>query len=126
MKFAEIQKDVVKRFNIKLDEFSSCWSRTHAHIKERRVCKWHPKNSVQSTFELLHEIGHIETTKSWMRRAEEEYYATQWAIEIAKEYNLQIPEKIIKEYQDYIDMEISRGKRRGGKNYQSQMILKEV
>jgi hypothetical protein len=39
-----------------------------------------------------------------------------WAIERCKEYGLNIPEKIIKEYQDYIDMERDRGVRRGGKN----------
>jgi len=50
-----------------------------------------------------------------MRRCEEEYYATVWALEKCKEYGIKVPEKIIKDYQDYIDMEYDRGVRRGGK-----------
>lgn len=124
MKFADIQKAIVERYHIKLDEHSCCWGRTHAHIRERRVCKWHPKNSVQSTFELLHEVGHIETTTSGMRRAEEEFFATKWAIDRAKECGMEIPEKIIEDYQKYINMELDRGKRRGGKGYPEKLDLK--
>lgn len=123
MKHADIQKDVVAKYNITLDEHSKCWCRTHAHVKERRVCKWHPKNSVDSTFTLLHEIGHIETTKTNMRRCESEYYATKWAMATAKEYGLDVPDKIINQYQRYINMELDRGKRRGGKNYPSELNL---
>jgi len=119
-RYTKIQNDVVDRYNIILDEFSTCRRRTHAHIKERRVCKWHPKNSIDSTFELLHEIGHIETTKSNMRRCEAEYYATQWAIDTAKEYGLTIPDKLIKFYQDYIDRELNRGVRRHGSDYDTE------
>ena len=39
-------------------------------------------------FMLFHEIGHIKTYKSSMRRCESEYYATVWAIEKFKEYDL--------------------------------------
>ena len=120
MKYLEIQNDVIKRYNIDLCDGEKCkndWHRTHAHIRERRVCKWKRKNSVQSTFELFHEIGHVETTKSSMRRAESEYYATEWAIKKCKEYKIAVPVQTIKAYQDYIDMEISRGKRRGGSGY---------
>ena len=125
MTYKEIQQDAVQRYRITLDEHSHCWSRMHAHVKERRICKWHPKNSVRATFALLHEIGHVETTKAWMRRAEEEYYATRWALDRAKEYGMEIPERIIKEYQDYIDNEIARGKRRGGSDYGA-LVLEEV
>ena len=52
-----------------------------------------------------------------MKRCEEEYYATVWAIQKCKEYNLEVPDSIIKTYQDYIDMEMDRGIRRGGNNY---------
>lgn len=34
-----------------------------------------------------------------------------------KEYDLKVPDSIIKAYQDYIDMEMDRGIRRGGNNY---------
>lgn len=121
MTYIEIQNEVIKKYRIDLCDGTKCrngdWSRTHAHPKQRRVCKWKQKNSVQSTFDLLHEVGHIETTTGKMRRAEEEYYATMWAIEKAKEYGLTIPEKTRRLYQDYIDMTADRGIRRGGTGY---------
>ena len=122
MTYKDIQAQVVERFRVKLDEHSCCYGRMHAHVRERRVCKWHPKNSVQATFDLLHEVGHIETNRSGMRRAEQEYYATKWALDRAAEYGLEIPASVRKEYQDYINMEVERGKRRGGTGYHK-MIL---
>lgn len=110
--FKDIQEDAIKRYRVKINTNSDCWGRTHAHIKTRTVCKWKQANSILSTFTLLHEIGHIVTTKAWMRRCEEEYYATQWAIDRCKEYGLTIPEAIIDRYQDYIDRERGRGIRR--------------
>ena len=123
-KFIEVQNDVIQKYRITLDEHSSCWGRCHAHVKQRRICKWHPKNSVQSTFDLLHEVGHVETTKSNMRRCESEFYATQWAIDRASEYGIEIPKSVIKAYQDYIDMELARGIRRHGKGYNLNLNLK--
>lgn len=120
MKYTEIQNEVVKKYRIDLCDGTKCrndWSRMHAHVKQRRVCKWKQKNSIQATFDLFHEIGHIMTTKSGMRRCEEEYHATVWAIEECKKYGLEIPSNIIKEYQDYIDEEMARGIRRGGSGY---------
>lgn len=121
MNYKDIQNEVVKKYRVDLCDGTRCkdgdWSRTHAHVKKRRVCKWKQANSIQSTFTLFHEIGHIETTKAGMRRAEEEYYATVWAIEKCKEYGIEVPEKIIHEYQWYIDDEKERGLRRGGKGY---------
>lgn len=120
MTYIEIQNEVIKKHRIDLCDGTKCkndWSRTHAHPRQRRVCKWKQKNSIQSTFELFHEIGHIVNNNSKMRRAEEEYYATVWAISRCKEYGLTVPAKTMKEYQDYIDMEIARGMRRGGSGY---------
>ena len=120
MSYIDIQNEVIKKYKVDICDGSKCkndWHRTHAHIRPRRVCKWKQANSIQSTFTLFHEIGHCMTTKSGMRRAEEEYYATVWAIDKAKEYGLEIPQKIIMEYQDYIDDEIDRGIRRGGTGY---------
>ena len=117
MKYTEIQADVVRKYRVDLCDGTKCsndWRRTHAHVKKRRVCKWKSANSVLSTFTLLHEIGHLETTKTSMRRCEEEYYATVWALNKCKEYGIVVPEKLIKEYQNYIDMEHDRGIRRGG------------
>lgn len=121
MTYLEIQADVIKRYRVDICDGTKCsdgdWSRTHAHVKKRRVCKWKQANSIQSTFTLLHEVGHIETTKAGMRRAEEEYYATVWALERCKEYGLKVPEKTIAVYQQYIDYTKDRGKRRGGSGY---------
>ena len=126
MKYIDIQKDIVKKYRIKLDPYSKCWSRTHAHVKQRRICKWNFSNSVQATFTLLHEVGHIENNHGNMRRCEEEYFATVWALEKAKEYGLVIPDKIIDEYQKYIDSERERGIRRGGKDYGDLKLIWEV
>lgn len=122
--YIQIQNELVQKYKIALDPKSTCRRRTHAHVKERRICKWCQKNSVQSTFDLLHEIGHVETTKSSMRRCEAEFYATQWAIDRAKEYDIAVPESVIKVYQDYIDLELARGVRRHGRGYNINLNLK--
>lgn len=120
MTHAQIQAEVIAKYRIDICDGTKCqndWRRTHAHVKERRICKWKQANSIRSTFTLLHEVGHIETTKSSMRRAESEYFATAWAIARCKEYGLEVPESIRKLYQDYIDREKDRGQRRGGTGY---------
>lgn len=121
--FTDIQNEIIKLYNIKIDTDSKCWSRTHAHVRERRVCKWKQSNSIQSTFTLLHEIGHIKTTTSKMRRCESEYYATMWCLNVCKEYGLKVPNDIIEKYQRYIYRELDRGLRRGGANYPSRQEL---
>lgn len=117
-KYIEICEDAVRRYRIDLCDGTKCsndWLRMHAHVKLRRVCKFKFRNSINAVFDLLHEIGHIETTKSSMRRCESEFFATVWAIKTAKEvYHLEFPESIIKRYQEYINREWDRGKRRGG------------
>lgn len=119
--YKDIQDEVIKKYRIDLCDGTKCkdgdWSRMHAHVKTRRVCKWKRASSIQSTFDLFHEIGHIETTTSSMRRCEAEYYATIWAIRQCHQYGLIIPEKIIEDYQKYIDEERARGLRRGGTAY---------
>lgn len=128
MKFIEIQNEVVKKYRIDLCDGTKCkndWSRTHAHPKKRRVCKWKQANSAESTFDLLHEIGHIENNHSKMRRCEEEYFATVWAIQTMKQYGIseKISEKTKKLYQEYIWDELDRGVRRGGNNYPTKTQL---
>lgn len=117
MTYKEVQAAAILKYRIVVKTESTCRGRTHAHPKTRTVCKWKPKNSIRATFDLLHEIGHIETHRSGMRRCESEYYATVWAIERCKEYGLTVPESVIGVYQRYIDMERDRGIRRGGKGY---------
>jgi hypothetical protein len=119
-KFEQIQQEVIDRYRVTVSDGSDCpcgWRRTHAHVKERKICKWKQANSIRSTFTLLHEIGHIETTTSSMRRCESEYFATVWAIQRCREYNIPVPKYIIERYQAYIDMEKARGQRRGGTCY---------
>lgn len=120
----EIQKEVIEKYRVKIEEHSTCRGRMHAHIRERKICKWHPKSSLQCTFDLFHEIGHIETTKPSMRRAEEEYYATCWAIDRFKEYGLEIPERTLHVYQRYVFQEVARGKRLGGDGYKEMNLYK--
>lgn len=128
MKFIEIQKKVISDYGIKINENSTCRERMHAHIKDRSICKWVPKNSFRATFDLFHEIGHIMTTKAGMRRAEEEYYATVWAIDRCNEFGLEVdykvPDSVLFTYQRYIISEIARGMRRGGRGYDDLNLYK--
>lgn len=123
MTLLEIQQEVINRYGIIINEHSTCRRRMHAHVKTRTICKWIPKSSLEATFDLFHEIGHIETTTSTMRRCESEYYATVWALERFKEYGLTLPAKRFKVYQDYIWRELDRGLRRHGQNMPSKEEL---
>ena len=129
MNYKDIQNEVIKKYRIDICDGTRCkdgdWSRTHAHPKQRRVCKWKQANSIQSTFTLFHEVGHIVNNNSKMRRAEEEYFATVWAIEECKKYGIEIPKKIIEDYQEYIDDEIDRGVRRGGTDYGTLKLIEK-
>ena len=123
MTLIEIQNEVVKKYRIDLCDGTKCkdgdWSRTHAHPKQRRVCKWKQANSIVSTLDLFHEIGHIENNNGKMRRCEKEFFATVWAIERMKEYGIsaKIPDRQKNRYQNYIYNELDRGICRGGKSY---------
>lgn len=123
-KYIDIQNEVIKKYRVTIDEFSTCWSRMHVHVRERRICKWHQKNSLKCTFELFHEIGHIENNNSKMRRCEQEYFATVWAVEELKKYGLTVPENIRKLYQDYVNREKDRGIRRHGNGYSEDLTIK--
>lgn len=115
----EFQNYIIETYRINVEEHSKCYSRTHIHPKQRKLCKWKRANSVLSTFTLLHEVGHCENNNSSMRRCEQEFYATEWALEICKEFNIKVPQKLIDKYQRYVYMELDRGLRRGGYGYPS-------
>ncbi|MCU7522724.1 MAG: hypothetical protein HF308_19135, partial [Ignavibacteria bacterium] len=67
----EIQNKLIKDYGINIVKSCECLSRGHAHVDgTRRICNWKQEENIGSTFTLLHEIGHIETFKSSMRRAE--------------------------------------------------------
>ena len=126
MTYREIQDDIVRRCCVQLCDGTLCrsdWHRTHAHPELRRVCKWIQRSSAQATFELMHEIGHIETSKRSMRRCESEYYATLWAMQCADEYGMTVPEKTLRDYQRYILIERERGVRRGGRLPSAQSLM---
>lgn len=74
-------------------------------LKEKEVyfskdCFKNP--TARDVFDLLHEIGHLETNVKGMKRCEEEYYATQWAIKEMKEYNFDISKQDKTIFQNYI------------------------
>ncbi len=125
MNYIEIQNEVIRKYRINISNGAGCWERTHAHPKERKVCKWKQANSAESTFTLFHEIGHVETFKSTMRRCESEYVATVWAIDRMKEYGLldKVSDRTKNLYQRYIYQELDRGIRRGGKGYPTKQDL---
>lgn len=122
----EIQQDIIKEYRVTIDENSKCWSRTHVHVKQRRICKWHQKSSVASIFTLLHEIGHCENNNHFMRRCEQEFYATQWALDKCRELQIDVPDSIIQKYQKYVYMELERGLRRHGSGYPSREEMKLI
>lgn len=124
MTFKQAQTLAIDRYRVKLNPCSECWGRMHAHPKKRMVCKWHPKNSIQATFDLFHEIGHIETYHAGMRRCESEYEATKWAMELCKEMGLDVPDKVIDGYQKYINEERARGIRRHANNMPTENELR--
>ena len=126
MNYKTIQNNLIQQYRINVVENSKCYSRTHIHTRERKLCKWKQTSSINSTFTLLHEIGHCENNNSSMRRCEQEYHATKWALDKCKELNLDVPQSIIDKYQRYIYMELDRGLRRNGIDYPTREEMKLV
>lgn len=67
-------------------------------------------------FDLLHEIGHIKTNKTGMKRCMEEYLATQWALDHAKKYKVKVTKGLINIFQKYIWDWRETGIKHKGKN----------
>ena len=112
--YKEIEEQEIKRWSVVINTNSTCWMRTHAHMdKSRMICKWEVRESYRSLFDLLHEIGHIETNRSSMLRCEQESEATRWAVNRLKELGFPIKQRILKLYKEYINMTYERGVRRG-------------
>lgn len=59
----------------------------------------------RSLFEFMHEVGHIITANfdhiedTW----EDEYWADQWAIDMAKRFGIVFPKRVRNEFQGYLD-----------------------
>lgn len=112
--YKELSEQMISKFNINIVQQSTCWSRMHAHCDgTRRICKWIPAESYRSLYDLLHEIGHIETNKAGMKRCEQESEATLWANAHIKELGLPLKRKIINKFKKYIRRTYDRGIRRG-------------
>ena len=62
----------------------------------------------ENLFDLLHEIGHLETNTEGMTRQEQEYFATEWALKRMKLYDFQLPQKRQREFDEYINGYSSR------------------
>ena len=122
--YIELQRTIIEAYGITINECSSCKGRMHAHVKSRSICKWKPKNSVRATFDLFHELGHIETYTTGLRRCESEYHATKFAIDLCRINGVTIPESIIELYQNYIYLELDRGIRHHGKYLPDRSELK--
>lgn len=109
MNYKTLQDSIIREYRMTIETNSKCYGRTHVHVKKRTICKWKQASSLCSTFTLLHEIGHCENNNSSMRRCEQEFYATQWALDKCKEIGLNVTDDIIKKYQRYINDERQRG-----------------
>lgn len=57
----------------------------------------------ENLFDLLHEIGHLETNTDEMTRQEKESFATKWALERMKLYDFKLPKARQKEFEEYIE-----------------------
>lgn len=76
-----------------------------AYIQSRKIVipnKVKNHQTEWTLFAFLHEIGHIKTNTSDMKRYEQEYLATKWALEEAKKIGFNVPTRFINTYQNYI------------------------
>lgn len=76
--------------------------------------------TIDNVFEFLHEVGHLETNTTKMKRCMQEYLATQWAIDEYQKYGIKPSKETIDIYQEYIygwrERYISRSKTMPSKN----------
>ena len=77
-----------------------------------------------SLFAFLHEIGHILTNTTQMKRCEQEYLATQWALDESKKLGFKVAKETIVKYQYYIYRWRWKGIRLNGKNMPTEDDLK--
>lgn len=81
--------------------------------------------STLDLFDLLHEIGHIMSNNEQMAKCECEFYATQWAIDIARKYDVKITFDRFSRYQTGIIEIMEEEKNNGIRNvpHQSKLYL---
>lgn len=98
--------------------FDNC-NIAHCYLKEKEIhfpIENFKDPNVREIFDLLHEIGHLKTNKKGMKRCEEEFYATQWAIKEMKKYNLELDSINKHIFQNYIWKWRETGIKLNGKN----------
>ena len=59
-------------------------------------------SDVINIFNILHEVGHLETLEEKQTRATREFLATQWAIKELNKMKMKLPIERQKLFQDYI------------------------
>lgn len=105
-------------------EVCKCWSRPHAHPKERKICKIPLPTGRKSLFDFLHEVGHIVHPRAGIKkelRAVEEYYATYYAKCEMRKLGVAVAKDQAKGYDRYITMSLARALRRGLKKVPSEI-----
>lgn len=105
LKRYEIQKKIIKRFEKEINFCYTSQPVPFCHVPEKEVhltIRGYAEPTDEDVFDILHEIGHIKTNLPGMKRCEEEFYATQWAIKEMKRYKFDIPLKRKREFQKYI------------------------
>ena len=98
----------------------------HCHLKEKEIhfpIKRFVTPKERDVFDMLHEIGHLKTNKKGMKRCEEEYYATEWAIKEMKKYKFDLNQRDKRIFQNYIWQWRETGLKLKGKNMPSEKQL---
>jgi len=98
--------------NNKHDDFHSYVNKKEVHLPKSIIA-----NPTEWTlFAFMHEIGHIQTNVSNMKRCMQEYLATQWALDKSKEIGFAVPTIYISTYQNYIWRWRDKSIKANGKN----------
>jgi len=101
----QIQNDLIVKYCNTINFRPTNEKGAYCYVPERIICiscDNFLNPTPTSLFDLLHEIGHIMTNKPGMKRCEEEFYATQWAIAEMKKYKYEISDKRKNVFQEYI------------------------
>ena len=94
------------------DDFFSYIVKKEVHLPKRIITdptEW-------TLFAFMHEIGHVETNTLNMKRCLQEYLATQWALDKAKEIGFIVPTIFVATYQNYIWRWREKSIKANGKN----------
>ena len=100
-----IQTELYEKYKNEIEFRFTSGEVPYSHVPEKIIylkLKAFFEPTISSVFDMMHEIGHIKTNVSGMKRCEEEFYATVWAINESKKYKLNLSQKRKDEYQNYI------------------------